>query len=309
MDPADLAGLAIPPPLASRSQSALPRISVVTPSLNQGPFLERTIRSVLDQDYSNLEYIIIDGGSTDGSVEIIKKYESQLAYWVSEPDAGQSSAINKGLARATGTILAWLNSDDYYLPGALETIAKTALAHLEAGAFVGAGEIIDSTGKVVYHKDPPPAITLETHYEWMRGGNFMQPSCFFRDAVWRAVAPLDESLHITFDVDLWMRMSKAGCRFFAIDRLLSQALSHPRAKTTAYSNLMYVDFAIVAMRHGGEHAARRHLEDLALRLSWSEPNLEKILNYPVIKLLEPLLSLVMKPAARRRDIRPRWLQR
>src|SRR5437660_10608827 len=107
----------------------LPRISIVTPSFNQGPFLERTIRSVLDENYPDLEYIIIDGGSTDESVDIIKRYARHLAYWVSEPDAGQSNAINKGLRRATGTILAWLNSDDCYLPGVFQTIVETARAH------------------------------------------------------------------------------------------------------------------------------------------------------------------------------------
>jgi glycosyltransferase involved in cell wall biosynthesis len=287
---------------------ALPRISVVTPSFNQGGYLERTIRSVLDQNYANLEYIIIDGGSGDESVEIIKKYHDRLAYWVSEPDAGQSNAINKGFARATGTILAWLNSDDCYLPGTLETISEAALTHPEAGAFVGAGDLVDPMGQLICRKRPSRDITLETLYEWMRGADFNQPSCFFRDTAWRAVGPLDESIHIAFDVDLWMRMTKAGCRFFPIDRCLSQSLSHPTAKTTAYVNLMVVDFAIVAIRHGGERSARRHLEDLAIRLSWSEPNLKKILTNPVLKLLHPVIRLFVKPAVRRHNTIPRWLK-
>lgn len=106
-----------------------PRITIVTPSLNQGQFIEETIRSVLLQGYPNLEYIIIDGGSTDGSVDIIRKYERWLAYWVSEPDNGQAHAINKGFQRATGDIGAYLNSDDYYQPGALAHVARTFLAH------------------------------------------------------------------------------------------------------------------------------------------------------------------------------------
>src|SRR3954465_5260744 len=112
---------------------ALPRISVVTPSFNQGPYLERTISSVLDQNYPNLELIIIDGGSTDQSVDIIRKYERHLGYWESQPEPGQTNAINKGLPPPTGAILTWLNSDDYFLPGALTTVAETALAHPEAG--------------------------------------------------------------------------------------------------------------------------------------------------------------------------------
>ena len=287
----------------------VPRISVVTPSFNQGPYLERTICSVLEQGYPNLEYIIIDGGSTDESVEVIRRHERDLAYWVSRPDTGQSNAINKGLARATGTILAWLNSDDYYLPGTFEAIAEAAAAHPDSGAFVGEGQTVDTSGSIVDHKKPPPAIALETLFNWMDGGDFMQPSCFFRDTAWHAAGPLDEAIHIAFDVDLWMRMVKAGYTFLTIDRLLSKALLHPTAKTTAYTNLMRVDCAIVAIRHGGEHAVRKHLEDMAIRLSWSEPNLAKIMNNPVVRLLAPLVRLFVQPAARRRDVVPRWLKR
>ena len=131
----------------------------------------------------------------------------------------------------------------------------------------------------------------------------------FRDAAWRAVTPLDESIHFAFDVDLWMRMVNAGCTFFTIDRSLSRSLSHPRAKTTAYANLSAVDFALIAIRHGGERSARRHLEDIAMRLAWSEPNLEKILQNPLFKLLEPFIRLFVKPAVRRADTMPRWLKR
>src|SRR6185369_4233383 len=115
----------------------LPKISIVTPSFNQAPFLERTIQSVLDQGYENLEYIIIDGGSKDGSVDIIRKYSSRLAYWVSEPDSGQSDAINKGLRSASGDWLAWQNSDDVYYPGAFASLARAAAAHPDAGLITG----------------------------------------------------------------------------------------------------------------------------------------------------------------------------
>lgn len=118
-----VAGRAAPPVLFDGQ--ALPRITVVTPSFNQGQFIEQTIRSVLMQGYPNLEYMIFDGGSSDGSVETIRKYENHLAYWQSEPDRGQSHAINKGFKRSTGQIICWLNSDDYFLPDTLKTVAES----------------------------------------------------------------------------------------------------------------------------------------------------------------------------------------
>lgn len=290
-------------------RGAFPRISVVTPSFNQGPFLERTILSVLDQHYPNLEYIIIDGGSTDNSPEIIRRYEKHLAFWVSEPDRGQSHAINKGFARATGELLAWLNSDDYYLPNALHSVADAMLTTSDAQVFVGSADWLTLDGAVRRRKAPPPEITLDSLYNWMRGTDFLQPSCFFRDTAWRQAGPLDEETHITFDLDLWFRMITRGSIFKVLDVPLSVALLHPSAKTTAYSYLAHVDFAIVAMRYGGEHAARQILEDMAIRLSWAEPNLEKLLENRVFKVVERIASRFMKPAVRRRDTIPRWLKK
>jgi len=134
-----------PPP-----DQSWPKISIVTPSFNQGTYLEKTIRSVLLQGYPNLEYIIIDGGSTDQSVEIIKKYESWVDFWVSEEDRGQSHAINKGLEKATGELLGWLNSDDYFLPDALFKLARSYLEDSSVGAIYGQGHMVDEKGIIVY---------------------------------------------------------------------------------------------------------------------------------------------------------------
>ncbi|GAI34604.1 unnamed protein product, partial [marine sediment metagenome] len=129
--------------------SLWPRVSIITPSYNQGQFIEETIRSVLLQGYANLEYIIMDGGSTDDSVEIIRKYEPWLTYWVSEPDRGQAHAIDKGFARSTGEILAWLNSDDTYLPGAIAKSVRLLNDDPNAEAICGGELQIDSQGIVI----------------------------------------------------------------------------------------------------------------------------------------------------------------
>ena len=133
-----------------------PKITVITPSFNQAEFLERTIKSVLDQNYPNLEYIIMDGGSTDGSVEIIQKYEKYLKFWASEKDNGQSHAINKGLKIATGEWVSWQNSDDIYYPGAFKSAAVAAQTHPEVGLIIGDVNLIDEKDRLI----------RDMHYVW-----------------------------------------------------------------------------------------------------------------------------------------------
>ena len=236
-----------------------PIFTVVTPTFNQSEFIEKTIDSVLSQGYPNLEFIIIDGGSNDKTVEIIKKYERHLAYWVSEPDRGQSHAINKGMAKATGDYLTWLNSDDWYLPGALQRMHELFAAHPGAGMVVGNGRMINQAGKVAYCKSPTPEITLESLYGWMSGGDFLQPASAFTRSAWDSVGQINEQIHIALDVDLWLRMAKVGVKFVTTDAVFSEALIHPDAKTTAYEDLMRLDCALVIIRHGGEHVVRKSL--------------------------------------------------
>jgi len=289
------------------AEPTLPRISVVTPSFNQGAFIEQTICSVLDQNYPNLEYIIIDGGSTDESREVIRKYERHLSWWVSEPDRGQSHAINKGLAQATGALMTWLNSDDRYLPGTLTAVAAAAVAHPDTHIFVGTGELVYPDG-TRDPRVPPPQITLETTFDWVSGSDFQQPACFFREVAWRAAEPIDEGIHMAFDVDLWFRMLTRGFVFKTLPGVFAEAAIHPNAKTTAYTYLSHTDFAIVAMRYGGERTARPILENMAIRLSWAEPNLNKLFANPLFKLATRFAGRLVKPAIRRRDTIPRWLK-
>jgi glycosyltransferase involved in cell wall biosynthesis len=278
----------------------LPRISVVTPSYNQGAFLEGTITSVLSQDYPGLEYFVIDGNSTDDSVAIIKRYADRLTYWISEPDRGQSHAINKGFARASGDILAWLNSDDQLEPGALRAVAEEALRFPDVGVFVGEGQMVNRAGRVVYYKRPGQ-LTFEEICHWLDGGDFMQPSCFFRRSAWEVAGPLNETIHIALDLDLWLRMAQVA-KFRGIGRLLSTSLAHERAKTQAYRNEMVVDAAIAIIRAGGHEAVRRRLVEAVTVASRHERG--RLVNRPLVRFLRRGLRFLTRAMSKAKGTAP-----
>jgi len=179
------------------------RISIVTPSFNQVRFLEHTIRSVMSQNYENLEYVIIDGGSTDGSVEVIKQYAPHLAYWRSERDEGHGSALNEGFRQTTGEIMGWLNSDDLYLPWTLSTVAEIFASHPEVDWITGTNAIWDEKGRMVnaFRTFKNKYDFLLGRYEWIQ-----QESTFWRRSLWEAGgSSINETYKFMVDGELWSR--------------------------------------------------------------------------------------------------------
>lgn len=207
--------------------ATLPRITIVTPSFNQGRFLAATIESVLSQGYQNLEYIVIDGGSTDGSVDIIKQYIDRLAYWVSEPDNGQADAIIKGFQRSSGQIMGWLNSDDLLLPDCLTTVARTFIESPNTQMMYGNILIIDEYGHVLKYSRQFQVGFHELYY----GSHIInQEATFWTRGLYAKAGGLNGNLSYAMDYDLWVRMA-AISRPVHIPRHLAAFRRHAAQKT------------------------------------------------------------------------------
>jgi Glycosyl transferase family 2 len=270
-----------------------PRLTIVTPSFNQGEFLEETIKSVLDQEYENLEYIVVDGGSTDRSVSIIKKYSHRLAHWVSEPDEGQYHAINKGFARATGEIMAWLNSDDKYLPWTLSVVADIFSAFPEVEWLTsvhplqwnshGQAVAVDFTGALSRHS-------------FLQGNNFpvegsigrrwiQQESTFWRSSLWeRAGGRLDQSLAMAADFELWARFYDHA-DLFGAQALLGGFRSHGVQRSVLHRD-RYMAEAEQVLRAKGRWPTG-WLESVVRGITWKIFRQHSLVRLP--KLLQMLL--------------------
>jgi glycosyltransferase involved in cell wall biosynthesis len=239
--------------------SSLPRITVVTPSFNQAAFLRDTIESVLGQGYPDLDYIIMDGGSTDGSVEIIQEYAPRLAYWCSAKDAGQAAAINAGFARATGSILAWLNSDDYYLPGTLRAAAQL-LDPAKPGLLIGNCFHFREGEAAIRGSDVP------LRHQQMRLATtdyIIQPSSFWTRAAWDRVGALDARLRYVFDWDWFIRNIEASVEIKTTPRYLAAYRIHPGHKSGTGGEKRNEELRAIYTRHSPPHILQMH--DACLR--------------------------------------------
>jgi glycosyltransferase involved in cell wall biosynthesis len=239
----------------------LPRISIVTPSFNQGRFLDETIRSVLDQNYPNLEYFVLDGGSSDESVEVIKRHAGRLAGWVSEKDKGQYDAVNKGLARSTGEVMAWLNSDDKYTPWALSVVGEifanfpevqwlTSLFPLHwdgAGRAVNCNQTDGFSRRAFYRGENIPRIgapgKLVTHF-------IQQESTFWRRSIWeKAGGGIDASLPLAGDTELWAKFYQHA-DLYGVATPLGGFRMHGDQKTS-HRMLAYIEESIAVLKRNG----------------------------------------------------------
>jgi len=233
-----------------------PRISIITPSYNQGKFIRQTIDSVLSQGYPNLEYIVIDGGSTDNTLEILKSYGKKIK-WISEKDKGQANAINKGLKQSSGEIVAFINSDDYYLSGVLKNVGQYFRKNKDCGVVTGDYVIVNELGikyqtfvsfyKSVFRKFHCLGLLSVVNY-------INQPSTFWRMDVCHDIGLFDEKLVYTMDYDFWMRVEKAKIKIGYLDKKLSAFRIHSNSKGGSRFTQQFAEEQEVQKKHNDKVA-------------------------------------------------------
>ncbi len=227
-----------------------PKISIVTPSFNQAQFLERTILSVLNQNYPNLEYIVMDGGSTDGSVEIIKKYEKRLAYWVSEKDGGQADAIGKGFRRSTGQILAFFNSDDVYLPGTLLRVGRAFREDPSVGLVYGNMCLIDENDRIIGERRLTPFVPYLSRLGMLYGGfGIYQPAAFWTKTLYDQVGGVAAEFKFAMDTDLLLRLALTGAKFRFLREYFTAFRMHSNSKTSTIRHIAREEGQIIRGRY------------------------------------------------------------
>jgi glycosyltransferase involved in cell wall biosynthesis len=237
----------------------LPRITIVIPSFNQGRYIEAAIRSVLLQGYPDVELIVMDGGSSDGTVAVIRKYEPWIAYWVSAADGGQSAAINEGFRRSTGAVCAWIGCDDRYLPGTLSRVGRLFADAPDRAWLAGAGRLVFQSGRSgVMPSRVSSAADLLDFWRWGGDCFVVQPSCFWRRGLWDAAGGLRDHLHLSMDYDLWLRFAQRAA-LHAIDDVFSVALREAGSKTVENRERQQVEtmrcaYEFVAGQSGGASA-------------------------------------------------------
>lgn len=222
-------------------------VSIVIPNLNKAPFLEETLKSLFAQEYTKLEIIVVDGGSTDGSKEIFERYRDRFAHYITEPDQGQADAVNKGFALARGELIAWLNSDDIYFPWTVRRAVERFRVHSELSLLYGDCVFIDGESRFLrYFVEVEPF----DEYRLRNCSDFiMQPTTFFRRTVWEAVGGLDTALHYAFDYEFWCRLARSGRTMEYVPEIMAANRVYDETKTSAGGNARMREIKEVYSRH------------------------------------------------------------
>ena len=269
------------------------RFSVVIPTLNQAETIEDTLLSLIHQDYPDLEIIVADGGSSDGTAAILNRYREELSSVLPGPDTGQSNAINTGFARASGEIFFWLNSDDYLLPDTLWRVAACFQADADLEFAVGAGDVISLDHHFLRHIPPLP-MDEATMLNWKNDQWVMQQCCFWKNTLWQSVGGVDEQLHLLMDYDLWFRFSRRT-KAAMINEKLAVMRYYPDAKTVKQRSKTSEELAYVYAKNGAFASLREQVADLVVQRGASEKYLNRIHSSLPVRILKRL-SLFPTPA-------------
>ncbi len=239
-------------------------MTIVTPSYNQGRFLEETIQSVLNQSYPNIEYIIIDGGSTDQSIEIIRKYESRMSYWVSEKDQGQTDAINKGFRMAKGDLVGWINSDDFLEPGAVALVVSAHQRNPQSVLFHGKLRVIDEKGGLIEIRNPRHEVSLFGLLN--KFDQVSQPGSFYLRKAVEKGSFLDTELRTAMDFDLWLRLLSIGSAQYVPD-ILANYRVYPQTKSKTLKEVSWQENNQILNKYGAKFFSCKRIEQSLIYLN------------------------------------------